>query len=155
MIVQNSGCCPLCISSWRAHTNWSLSKGSQVSVGSDKTRVFRYWWMQPCYFEDELIKPAMNEFLADNSIVTPDYPFYLPPDIVPVSPFCLQTENQTETRHQSMKSLWIEISHVDRYRLPGWSSCDYRNQWLHILNDMIQNRFQCCLCIHSLFSLKF
>nr|AAX30346.1 SJCHGC03050 protein [Schistosoma japonicum] len=29
-------------------------------------------------------------------------------------------EGQTKTRHQSMKSLTIRLSHVNRCKLPGW-----------------------------------
>nr|AAX30319.1 SJCHGC02985 protein [Schistosoma japonicum] len=43
---------------------------------------------------------------------------------------------QTKTWHQSIKSLTIGPSHVDRCRLPGWGPDDNRNQWLEVLNNM-------------------
>uniref|UniRef100_A0A183JCL4 Tick transposon n=1 Tax=Schistosoma curassoni TaxID=6186 RepID=A0A183JCL4_9TREM len=61
---------------------------------------------------------------------------------------------QTKTRHQSLKSLTSSLSHVGRCRLLGWGPRDYRNQWLEILCDMVQNRSQWRRCIHSLSSLK-
>lgn len=52
-----------------------------------------------------------------------------------------------------MKSLTTGLSHVNRYRLFG--PCDYRNQWLEILNGLAQKRLRWCMYIHSLSSLEF
>ncbi|TNN09476.1 endonuclease-reverse transcriptase, partial [Schistosoma japonicum] len=40
---------------------------------------------------------------------------------------------QTITWHQSMKTLTIGLSHVNRCRLPGWGPRDDRNKWLETL----------------------
>ncbi|TNN19563.1 hypothetical protein EWB00_007720, partial [Schistosoma japonicum] len=40
---------------------------------------------------------------------------------------------QTKTWHQSMKSLTIGLSHVNRCRLPGWGPPNDRNIWLETL----------------------
>nr|AAX30582.2 SJCHGC05284 protein [Schistosoma japonicum] len=63
--------------------------------------------------------------------------------------------DQTKTWYQSMKSLTIGLSHVNRYKLPGWGPRDGRNKWLETLGDMAQNRLQWRRCIHSLSSSKF
>ncbi|VDO79172.1 unnamed protein product [Schistosoma margrebowiei] len=62
---------------------------------------------------------------------------------------------QTKTWHKSMKSLTSVLSHVGRFKLPGWDPRDDSNRWLETLNDMAQNRLQCYRCIHCLCSPKF
>ncbi|TNN13617.1 polyprotein, partial [Schistosoma japonicum] len=49
---------------------------------------------------------------------------------------------QTKTWHQSMKSLTIGLSHVNRCRLPGWGPRDDLNKCLETVGDMAQNRLQ-------------
>ena len=44
-----------------------------------------------------------------------------------------------KTWSQSMKSLTIELGHVTRCGLPGWSRRNYSNRWLQTLYDMAQN----------------
>ncbi|TNN12857.1 polyprotein, partial [Schistosoma japonicum] len=57
---------------------------------------------------------------------------------------------QTITRHQSMKSLIVGLSHVGKCRLPGWGPRVNCNEWLGTLSDIAQNRSQWRKRIHSL-----
>lgn len=65
----------------------------------------------------------------------------------------LGAANPRRVTDKRMKSLMIELRHVNTYGLPDWDLRDYRNQWLNIL-DMPQNRLQWCRCIHFLSFLR-
>lgn len=57
--------------------------------------------------------------------------------------------SQSKTWHQSMRTLTIKLTRINRCRLPGWCPHDYRCQWLETVGDVTQNHSQWCRYIHS------
>lgn len=64
-------------------------------------------------------------------------------------------KDETRKLNQFINSSTIELNYVVWCKQSGWDSCDYGNQWLEKLENIVQNRSQLSRCIQCFVLFRF